>query len=36
MFDSTIIRKSIAKFYEPFLTGCVVASDIPVEMEELV
>ena len=35
MFDSTIIRKSIAKFYEAFLAGCVVASDLPYEMEEL-
>ena len=35
MFDSTIIRKSIAKFYESFLAGCVVASDLPYEMEEL-
>ena len=35
MFDSTIIRKSIAQFYEAFLAGCVVASDLPYEMEEL-
>ena len=35
MFDSSIIRKSIAKFYESFLAGCVVASDLPFEMEEL-
>ena len=35
MFDSTVIRKSIAKFYEAFLAGCVVASDLPYEMEEL-
>lgn len=35
MFDSTIIRKSIAKFYEAFLAGCVVASDLPDEMQEL-
>ena len=35
MFDSTIIRKSIAKFYESFLAGCVVASDLPFEMEDL-
>ena len=35
MFDSTIIRKSIAKFYEAFLSGCVVASDLPDEMQEL-
>ena len=35
MFDSTLIRKSIAKFYEAFLAGCVVASDLPDEMQEL-
>ena len=35
MFDGTIIRKSIAKFYEAFLAGCVVASDLPDEMQEL-
>ncbi len=35
MFDSTIIRKSIAKFYEAFLAGCVVAADLPDEMQEL-
>ena len=35
MFDSTILRKGIAKFYEAFLAGCVVASDLPDEFGTL-
>ena len=35
MFDSTVIHKSIAKYYEAFMAGCVVAADLPFEMEEL-
>lgn len=32
VFDSSIERKTIRKFNEAFLSGCVVASDIPSEM----
>lgn len=33
VFDSSMERKTIRKFNEAFLSGCVVASDIPSEME---
>ncbi|ORY31196.1 hypothetical protein BCR33DRAFT_551353 [Rhizoclosmatium globosum] len=35
VFDSSIVRKAIRKFQESFLSGCVVASDIPLEMEDI-
>lgn len=35
VFDSSSERKTIRKFNEAFLSGCVVASDIPTEFEEL-
>ncbi|KAJ3416174.1 hypothetical protein HDV05_002819 [Chytridiales sp. JEL 0842] len=33
IFDSSIVRKAIRKYHEAFLSGCVVAADIPLEME---
>lgn len=36
VFDASAERKSIRKFNEAFLSGCVVASDIPSEMEDQV
>ncbi|KAJ3203366.1 hypothetical protein HDU82_006639 [Entophlyctis luteolus] len=35
VFDSSILRKAIRKFHESFMSGCVVASDIPLEMEDI-
>lgn len=35
IFDSSQVRKSIRKFMEALMVGCVVASDLPFEMEEL-
>ncbi|KAI9353720.1 hypothetical protein BDR26DRAFT_814962 [Obelidium mucronatum] len=35
VFDSSIVRKAVRKFQESFMSGCVVASDIPLEMEDL-
>ena len=35
VFDSSAERKTIRKFNEAFLSGCVVASDIPHEMEHV-
>lgn len=35
MFDSSIVRKGIAKYFEAMMAGCVVAADLPFEMEEL-
>ncbi|ORY23343.1 hypothetical protein BCR33DRAFT_135266 [Rhizoclosmatium globosum] len=35
MFDSSIVRKAIRKYHEAFMSGCVVASDIPIEMEDM-
>jgi hypothetical protein len=35
VFDASSERKTIRKFNEAFLSGCVVASDIPSEMESL-
>mmetsp|Transcript_24596 Transcript_24596/g.40493 ORF Transcript_24596/g.40493 Transcript_24596/m.40493 type:complete len:503 (-) Transcript_24596:219-1727(-) len=34
IFDSTVERQAVRKFFEAFLVGCVVASDLPFEMEE--
>ncbi|KXS09871.1 hypothetical protein M427DRAFT_160122 [Gonapodya prolifera JEL478] len=33
VFDSSVIRKAIRKFHEAMLSGCVVASDVPHEMQ---
>ncbi|KAJ3331877.1 hypothetical protein HDU76_001965 [Blyttiomyces sp. JEL0837] len=33
IFDSSVVRKAIRKYHEAFLSGCVVAGDIPLEME---
>ncbi|KAI9353721.1 hypothetical protein BDR26DRAFT_890178 [Obelidium mucronatum] len=35
VFDSSIVRKAIRKFQESFMSGCVVAADIPLEMESM-
>ncbi|ORY38784.1 hypothetical protein BCR33DRAFT_741292 [Rhizoclosmatium globosum] len=35
IFDSSVLKKAIRKFHEAFLSGCVVASDIPIEMESM-
>ena len=35
MFDSSIIRKGIAKYFEALMSGCVVAADLPYEMEDI-
>lgn len=35
IFDSSIVRKSIRKFMESLMSGCVIASDLPFEMEEV-
>ncbi|ORY38762.1 hypothetical protein BCR33DRAFT_853747, partial [Rhizoclosmatium globosum] len=35
VFDSSRVRKAIRKYHEAFLSGCVVAADIPLEMEEI-
>eukprot|EP00276_Gloeochaete_wittrockiana_P002406 CAMPEP_0184671896 /NCGR_PEP_ID=MMETSP0308-20130426/85777_1 /TAXON_ID=38269 /ORGANISM="Gloeochaete witrockiana, Strain SAG 46.84" /LENGTH=522 /DNA_ID=CAMNT_0027119117 /DNA_START=107 /DNA_END=1675 /DNA_ORIENTATION=+ len=34
VFDSSVERKAMRKFFEAFLSGCVVASDLPYELEE--
>ena len=33
MFDSSIVRKGLAKYFEAMMAGCVVAADVPLEME---
>ncbi|KAJ3320535.1 hypothetical protein HDU76_000276 [Blyttiomyces sp. JEL0837] len=35
LFDSSTVRKAIRKYHESFLSGCVVAADIPIEMESM-
>ncbi|ORY40973.1 hypothetical protein BCR33DRAFT_787202 [Rhizoclosmatium globosum] len=35
LFDSSHIRKAIRKYHEAFFSGCVVAADVPIEMEEM-
>ncbi|KAJ3028508.1 UNVERIFIED_CONTAM: hypothetical protein HDU68_001504 [Siphonaria sp. JEL0065] len=35
VFDSSIVRKAIRKYQESFMSGCVVAADIPLEMENM-
>ena len=35
IFDSSVVRKLVRKFIEAFMVGCVVASDLPFEMEEV-
>lgn len=35
MFDSSIVRKGIAKYFEALMAGCVVAADLPLELEEV-
>ncbi|KAJ3403439.1 hypothetical protein CcCBS67573_g06582 [Chytriomyces confervae] len=35
VFDSSVVRKAIRKYQESFMSGCVVAADIPLEMEEM-
>ncbi|ORY42335.1 hypothetical protein BCR33DRAFT_767196 [Rhizoclosmatium globosum] len=35
VFDSSILRKAIRKYQESFMSGCVVAADIPLEMESV-
>lgn len=35
MFDSSVVRKNIRKFMEALMAGCVPASDLPFEMEEI-
>ena len=32
VFDSSVVRKSIRKFYEAALAGCVIASDLPLDL----
>ena len=36
IFDSSIVKKAIRKFMEAFMAGCVVASDLPHEMGDLI
>ena len=36
MFDSSIVRKGLAKYFEAMMGGCVVAADVPLEMEAVV
>ena len=36
IFDSSIVKKAIRKFMEAFMSGCVVASDLPHEMRDLI
>lgn len=31
LFDSSVVRKAIRKFYEAALSGCVIAADIPLD-----
>ncbi|KAJ3070916.1 hypothetical protein HDU98_006052 [Podochytrium sp. JEL0797] len=35
VFDASIVKKAIRKFQESFLSGCVVASDVPYEMQDV-
>lgn len=35
MFDSSIVHKSIAKYFEAMMSGCVVAADLPLEMQNV-
>ncbi|KAI8607711.1 hypothetical protein BC830DRAFT_89419 [Chytriomyces sp. MP71] len=35
VFDSSVVRKAIRKYQESFMSGCVVAADIPLEMEDM-
>ena len=35
LFDSSVVRKGLAKFFEAMMGGCVPASDLPLEMEDV-
>ena len=35
LFDSSVVRKGLAKFFEALMGGCVPASDLPLEMEDV-
>ncbi|KAJ3288337.1 hypothetical protein HDU79_004946, partial [Rhizoclosmatium sp. JEL0117] len=35
MFDSSTLQKAIRKFHESFMSGCVVAANLPIEMEDI-
>ena len=35
LFDSSVVRKGLAKFFEAMMGSCVPASDLPLEMEEV-
>ncbi|KAJ3077137.1 hypothetical protein HDU98_007522 [Podochytrium sp. JEL0797] len=35
MFDSSLVKKAIRKYMESFMSGCVVAADVPIEMEDM-